>query len=47
MEEAQNVIVETINKDFVEVKNLVESGKKLPQELINSFINEINVKLEN
>jgi F-type H+-transporting ATPase subunit alpha len=47
MEEAQNVIIETINKDFVEIKNLVESGKKLPQELINSFINEINVKLEN
>ena len=45
--EIQNLIIETINKDFVEIKNLVESGKKLPQELINSFINEINVKLEN
>lgn len=47
MGEIQNLIIETVNKEFVEIKNLVESGKKLPQELINSFINEINVKLEN
>lgn len=43
---AQNTILDLVNKDFTNIKELVESGKKIPQEIINSFINAVNVRLE-
>lgn len=42
----QNIIIDLVNKDFINIKELVESGKKIPQEIINSFINAVNIRLE-
>lgn len=46
IEMAQKVIIELINDDFTNIKDIVNSGKKIPQDIIDSFVNAVTLKLK-
>lgn len=45
IDEIQKVIIKILNENFGEMKEIVESKKKIPQNLIDSFINKVKNRL--